>query len=120
MISLFVTGLLAWVVMRYNRKSEPNILRTFTHNSPLEVAWTVVPIVILVVHRRMVVARPVQAAGNPRRPIITIKVTGYQWYWGYEYVDEGVAFEGYMIGYGEGNMNPDSKVQLEEAGYSRR
>ena len=45
-------------------------------------------------------------------------MTGYQWYWGYEYVDDGVAFESYMIGYGEGNMNPDIKSQLEEAGYS--
>ena len=46
-ISLFVTGLLAWVVIRYNQKRNPTPA-TFTHNSPLEVAWTIGPVVILV------------------------------------------------------------------------
>ena len=46
-IVLFVTGLILWVAFRYNRKSNP-VAAEFTHNSPLEVAWTVVPILILV------------------------------------------------------------------------
>ena len=46
-ITLFVLGLLAYVILRYNSRANPNPA-SFTHNSPLEVAWTVVPIVILV------------------------------------------------------------------------
>lgn len=115
-ISLFVTGLLAYVVLRYNSKTNPNP-STFTHNSPLEVAWTVVPIVILVVIGAWSLPILFKQQEIPEADL-TIKVTGYQWYWGYEYVDDGVAFESYMIGYGEGNMNPDIKFQLEEAGYS--
>ena len=115
-ISLFVTGLLAYVVLRYNSKTNPNP-STFTHNSPLEVAWTVVPIVILVVIGAWSLPILFKQQEIPEADL-TIKVTGYQWYWGYEYVDDGVAFESYMIGYGEGNMNTDIKSQLEEAGYS--
>ncbi|MDG1802085.1 MAG: cytochrome c oxidase subunit II [Paracoccaceae bacterium] len=115
-ISLFVTGLLAYVVLRYNSKTNPTP-STFTHNSPLEVAWTVVPIVILVVIGAWSLPILFKQQEIPEADL-TIKVTGYQWYWGYEYVDDGVAFESYMIGYGEGNMNPDIKSQLEEAGYS--
>ena len=115
-ISLFVTGLLAYVILRYNSKTNPTP-STFTHNSPLEVAWTVVPIVILVVIGTWSLPILFKQQEIPEADL-TIKVTGYQWYWGYEYVDDGVAFESYMIGYGEGNMNPDIKSQLEEAGYS--
>ena len=46
-ITVFVLGLLAYVILRYNRKANP-VPETFTHNSPVEVAWTVIPIVILV------------------------------------------------------------------------
>ena len=106
-ISLFVTGLLAYVVLRYNSKTNPTP-STFTHNSPLEVAWTVVPIVILVVIGAWSLPILFKQQEIPEADL-TIKVTGYQWYWGYEYVDDGVAFESYMIGYGEGNMNPDIK-----------
>lgn len=115
-ISLFVTGLLAYVILRYNSKTNPTP-STFTHNSPLEVAWTVVPIVILVVIGAWSLPILFKQQEIPEADL-TIKVTGYQWYWGYEYVDDGVAFESYMIGYGEGNMNTDIKSQLEEAGYS--
>ena len=46
-ITIFVLGLLGYVILRYNRKANP-VPETFTHNSPVEVAWTVIPIVILV------------------------------------------------------------------------
>ena len=104
-ISLFVTGLLAWVVLKYNRKSNPNPA-TFTHNSPLEVAWTVVPIVILVFIGAFSLPVLFKQQEIPEGDI-HIKVTGYQWYWGYEYVDDGVSFESFMIGEGE----------LEDFGY---
>ncbi len=54
---------------------------------------------------------------------ITIKVTGYQWYWGYEYVDAGFAFDSYMIGQpatgGNYVLTPEVEESLVEAGYSR-
>jgi cytochrome c oxidase subunit 2 len=94
-ITLFVTALLIWVMVRYNRRSNPNPAN-FTHNSPLEVAWTVVPILILVFIGAF--SLPVLFK-QQEIPVgdVTIKVTGYQWYWGYEYVDEGVAFESFLV-----------------------
>ena len=94
-ISLFVVGLLAWVILKFNRKSNPTPA-TFTHNSPLEVAWTVVPIVILVFIGAFSLPVLFEQQEIPEGDI-TIKVTGYQWYWGYEYVDEGVSFESFML-----------------------
>ncbi len=95
-ISLFVTGLLLWVILRYNAKKNPTPA-TFTHNSPLEVAWTVVPIVILVFIGAFSLPVLFNQQEIPEADI-TIKVTGYQWYWGYEYVDEDIEFESYMLG----------------------
>ena len=94
-ISVFVTGLLALVAVRYNRKANANPA-SFTHNSPLEVAWTVVPILILVFIGAF--SLPVLFK-QQEIPVgdVNIKVTGYQWYWGYEYVDEGVSFESFLV-----------------------
>ncbi len=104
-ISLFVTGLLAWVLLRYNSKSNPTPAK-FTHNSPLEVAWTIVPIVVLVVIGAFSLPVLFNQQQIPEGDI-NIKVTGYQWYWGYEYTDEAIAFDSFMIGEGE----------LEDFGY---
>ncbi|HMO72606.1 MAG TPA: cytochrome c oxidase subunit II [Paracoccaceae bacterium] len=120
-ISLFVTGLLAWVVVRYNSKSNPRPA-TFTHNSPLEVAWTVVPIVILVFIGAFSLPVLFKQMEIPEADV-TIKVTGYQWYWGYEYVDEGFAFDSYMIGSpatgGDNRLSPGVEAQLTAAGYQK-
>jgi cytochrome c oxidase subunit II len=115
-ITLFVTGLLAFVILRFNSRVNPNPAG-FTHNSPLEVAWTVVPIVILVFIGAFSLPVLFKQQEIPEADL-TIKVTGFQWYWGYEYVDEGVAFDSFMIGYGEGNLNDGIREQLYEAGYS--
>ena len=106
-ITLFVTGLMIWVFIRYNSKANPTP-KTFTHNSPLEVAWTIVPILILVVIGAYSLPILFKQQEIPEADI-TIKVTGYQWYWGYEYVDDGVAFESYML----------ARDELEENGYSQ-
>ena len=96
-IVIFVTGLLAIVIVRYNRRSNPTPA-TFTHNSPLEVAWTIVPVFILVVIGAF--SLPVLFNQQEIQECeITIKVTGYQWYWNYEYVDDAVAFDSYMLGH---------------------
>lgn len=120
-IVIFVTALLIYVMVRFNRKSNPTPAR-FTHNSPLEVAWTLIPIVILV------------SIGAFSLPIlfkqqeipvgeVTIKATGNQWYWSYEYVDEGISFDSYMIGSpatgGTNMMTPEVEAQLVAAGYSK-
>ncbi|MCI5060893.1 MAG: cytochrome c oxidase subunit II [Alphaproteobacteria bacterium] len=95
-IVIFVTALLIWVAIKYNAKANPTPSKT-THNVLLEVIWTVVPVVILIV-----VAVPsfklLYYLDRTEEPEMTLKVTGYQWYWGYEYQDtEGVSFLSYMI-----------------------
>ncbi|MCX7286486.1 MAG: cytochrome c oxidase subunit II [Rhodobacterales bacterium] len=120
-IVAFVTALLIYVIVRYNSKSNPTPAR-FTHNSPLEVAWTIVPIVILVFIGAF--SLPVLFE-EQRIPVgdVTIKATGFQWAWAYEYVDEGVAFESYMIGSpstgGDNMLTPEVEKELVEAGYTR-
>jgi len=115
-ITIFVTALLIWVMIRYNQKRNPKP-STFTHNSPLEVAWTIVPIIILVFIGAFSLPILFKQQEIPEGDI-TIKVTGNQWYWNYEYVDEGFDFDSFMIGYNEGNLNEGIIAQLEEAGYS--
>ncbi len=115
-IVIFVVGLLAWVILRYNRRMNPKPA-TFTHNSPLEVAWTVVPIIILVFIGAYSLPVLFKQQEMPEADI-NIKVTGYQWYWGYEYVDDGVAFDSYMIGAGVNMLTPEVSAELAEAGYS--
>lgn len=87
-ICLLVLGLLAWCVIRYNKKSNP-IPAKWAHNTPVEVIWTVVPVLIL-----MVIAifsfRLLFAYHDMPKPDLTIKATGYQWYWGYEYPDQKI------------------------------
>ncbi len=90
-ISLFVLGLLVYVMMRFNEKANPTPSK-LTHHTGLEVAWTVIPIVILVV-----LAIPSFDLLNKQLRIpaadVTVKVTGKQWYWSYEYPkDQGGGF----------------------------
>jgi cytochrome c oxidase subunit 2 len=105
-ITLFVTGLMAWIVIRFNKKSNPTP-STFTHNSPLEVAWTIIPVVILVFIGAFSLPVLFKQQEIPAADI-NIKVTGYQWYWGYEYTDDEVYFESYML----------AEEDLEDYGYS--
>lgn len=84
-ITLFVLGLLIWVMVKFNAKANPVPSKT-THHTGLEIAWTVVPILILVALAipsfRLLYEEMVVPPAD-----VTIKVTGYQWYWGYEYTD---------------------------------
>ncbi|WP_370363023.1 cytochrome c oxidase subunit II [Limimaricola litoreus] len=114
-ITLLVTGLLAFVILRYNKKANPKPA-VFTHNSPLEIAWTIVPIVILIFIGAFSLPVLFDQQEIPEGDV-HIKVTGFQWYWGYEYVDEDVAFESFMIGAGMGNLNEEILAELNEAGY---
>ncbi|HKK98499.1 MAG TPA: cytochrome c oxidase subunit II [Marivita sp.] len=120
-IVLFVTALLAYCIVRYNRRANPNPA-SFTHNSPIEIAWTVGPILILVFIGAFSLPVLFKQQEIPESDL-TIKVTGYQWYWGYEYVGEDLAYDGYMIGSpftgGDNRMSPEVEEQLIEAGYTR-
>lgn len=86
-IAAFVLILLLYVIVRYNSKMNP-VPSTTTHNTPLEVVWTLVPILILASiavpsFKLLYYSDKTADAG------LTVKVTGYQWYWGYEYPDNG-------------------------------
>lgn len=96
-IVIFVVALLAIVIVRYNKRANPTPAK-FTHNTPVEVAWTLIPVVILVFIGAFSLPTLFKQQEIPEGDI-HIKVTGYQWYWGYEYTDvEDVAFDSYMIG----------------------
>jgi len=86
-ITLFVAALLVWVMVRYNSRRNPSPSQT-SHNTVLEIAWTVVPVLILVI-----IAIPsfrlIYYQDRTPNPDLTIKVTGHQWYWEYSYPDQG-------------------------------
>lgn len=86
-ISVFVLGLMLWVVFRY-RSAAVETPSSTTHNFTIEVVWTLLPAVIL-----LGIAFPsfrlLANQYNPPKADVTVKVTGYQWYWGYEYPDYG-------------------------------
>lgn len=95
-IVLLVLGLLIWVMVRYNEKANP-IPSKVTHNTLLEVAWTVVPVLILLVIS-VPSFRLLYAQHEFPTPDLTIKATGHQWYWNYTYVDNGgFNFNSYMV-----------------------
>ncbi|QMW22640.1 cytochrome c oxidase subunit II [Sandaracinobacteroides saxicola] len=86
-ISLFVLGLLAWVVIRYRAAANPTPSTT-THNFTIEVIWTLLPALILV----FIAVPSFRLLANqydPPKADVTIKATGHQWYWSYEYPDYG-------------------------------
>jgi len=115
-ISLFVVFLLGYVIFKFNRKANPEP-SSFTHNTPVEVAWTVVPIVILVFIGAFSIPVLFKQQVIPDGDI-NIKVTGYQWYWGYEYTDHGFGFDSMLIGDGK-VLTPEVEAELVEAGYSK-
>jgi len=95
-ISAFVLALLLIVILRFNARANPTPSRT-THNTPIEILWTIVPVIILAL-----IAVPsfrllfVQLEVPP--PDLTVKVTGKQWFWSYSYPDNGnFEFDSLMV-----------------------
>ena len=86
-IVLFVLVLLAVIVLRFNARANPTPSRT-THNSFLEVAWTIVPVIILVAIAVPSFRLLFLEVDNPQ-PDLTVKATGKQWFWSYSYPDNG-------------------------------
>ena len=104
LITVFVLALLIIVMVRFNAKRNPVPSKT-THNTLIEVVWTVVPVLILVV-----IAIPsfrlLYLGDRVENPEMTLQVRGYQWYWGYQYPDQQVdEYASYMI--------PDDEIDLE-------
>ncbi len=95
LISLFVLALLVYTCLRFRESKNPNPSKT-THNTVIEVLWTVIPVVILVV-----IAVPsfklLYYMDRTDETDMVVKVTGAQWYWTYEYPKEELAFDSYMI-----------------------
>jgi cytochrome c oxidase subunit 2 len=87
-ISLFVLVLLLLVIVRYNRRANPVPSKT-SHNTLIEVIWTVVPAIILAVIAFPSIILLQRQYEAPPADALTVKVTGYQWYWGYTYPDNG-------------------------------
>lgn len=95
-ISLFVLALLVIVVVKYNAKVNPTPSRT-THNTTIEVLWTVIPVLILVVVAIPSFKLLYQSDVVPKTDM-TIKAIGNQWYWTYEYPDNGkFSFDSNMV-----------------------
>jgi cytochrome c oxidase subunit II len=96
-ISLFVAGLLFYCVVRFNKKANP-VAAKFTHNTTLEVVWTLIPVLILVFISLFSFPLLYKADQIPAKVDLTIKVTGHQWYWSYEYPDQkGISFDANML-----------------------
>ncbi|MGA9866619.1 MAG: cytochrome c oxidase subunit II [Acetobacteraceae bacterium] len=101
-ITLFVGSLLAWVIWRYNAKRHP-VPTTTSHNTVVEIAWTVIPILILVA-MAIPSFRLVYYEDRTDNPDLTVKVTGHQWYWEYTYPElKNLDFSSYIV--------PDDKLK---------
>ena len=100
-ITLLVLALLIWIAVRYNKRANP-VPAKWSHNTVIEVIWTVVPVLILV-GISLFSFRLLFAYHDMPDPDLTVKVTGNQWNWAYEYPDQGVAE--YIS-----NMTPEDKA----------
>jgi cytochrome c oxidase subunit II len=110
LITVFVLGLLVYVIWRFNERRNPVPSRT-SHNTVIEMLWTVVPVLILVI-----IAIPsfklMYYMDRVPNPEMTIKVTGHQWYWSYEYPDQdGLAFDSNVIP--DAELKPGQKRLLD-------
>jgi cytochrome c oxidase subunit 2 len=110
LITIFVLGLLLYVILRFNNRRHPVATRT-SHNTVIEMLWTVVPVLILVI-----IAIPsfklMYYMDRVPNPNMTIKVTGHQWYWSYEYPDQGgLAFDSNLIP--DADLKPGQKRLLD-------
>jgi len=110
LITAFILGLLVYVILRFNHRKNPAPSRT-SHNTVVEMLWTVVPVLILVI-----IAIPsfklMYYMDRVQNPEMTIKVTGHQWYWSYEYPDQdGLSFDSNIIP--EAELKPGQKRLLD-------
>ena len=94
-ISVFVLFLMLYACVRFRASANPNPSKR-THNVTVEVLWTLIPCLILIVMAVPSFKILYKQDAIPKADI-TVKAIGYQWYWGYEYPDENIFFDSYMI-----------------------
>ncbi|MGM0585754.1 MAG: cytochrome c oxidase subunit II [Pseudomonadota bacterium] len=119
-ITVFVMVLMAYVILRFRKSANPRPA-TFTHNSLVEVVWTVGPILILVAIAIPSLQLLAKQTTIPEADL-TIKATGNQWFWTYEYPDHEIIFDAYMVGYGYKDFDTamaEAGDELEEYGVTR-
>lgn len=124
-IVIFVTALLLYVIFRFRSSANPMPAR-FTHNTPIEIAWTLIPVVILVTIGAFSLPTLFKELEIPKGDV-TIKVTGNQWYWTYQYAEDKLTFDSNMLGNevtsadGARPYMMDDKMEalLKKAGYTR-
>lgn len=107
LITLFVAGLMAYAFIKHNAKANPEPA-TFTHNTRIEVAWTIVPLIILMGIGAFSLPVLFRQQTIPEADVV-VKATGYQWYWGYEYPEEGISYDSFML----------AEDELADYGYAR-
>jgi cytochrome c oxidase subunit 2 len=109
LISIFVLGLLVYVCIKFREKPDVKPSKT-SHNTLIEIIWTVVPVLILVV-----IAVPsfkLLYLTEADKPVdMVVKVSGAQWYWNYEYPDEEISFDSYIVA--EEDLKGDQKRMLD-------
>ena len=94
-IAIFVISLMAYISVRFSAKNNPTPSKN-THNTLLEITWTVIPVLILVIIAIPSFKLLYFSHFNPNTEM-TIKAIGHQWYWSYEYPDHGIAFDSNIL-----------------------
>lgn len=105
-VTLLVVLLLLFVILRFNQRANPVPAR-FTHNTPLEIAWTLVPVLLLISIGVFSLPALFRSQEMPADADVVVKAIGHQWYWSYEYPNEGLEFDALML----------AKEDLAENGY---
>lgn len=96
-VTIIVMALLIYVMVKFNAKANPTPAK-FSHNVLVEVVWTAIPVLILIVIAIPSFRLLYKEDVTPANVDLTVKVTGHQWYWSYEYPDhEGIEFQGLML-----------------------
>ncbi|WP_295043591.1 cytochrome c oxidase subunit II [uncultured Paracoccus sp.] len=106
-VTLVVCALLLFAILRFNSRANP-VPAKFTHNTPLEIAWTLVPVLILVAIGAFSLPALFRSQEMPADPDVVIKAIGNQWYWSYEYPENGISFDSIML----------AKEELADYGYN--
>jgi cytochrome c oxidase subunit II len=112
-ITLIVLVLMLWVIFRYRRSANPVPSRT-THNTMVEVVWTLVPVLILII----IAVPSIRLLANqysPPEADLTVKVIGNQWYWTYEYPDHGIEVTSNMLPE-QANSEPGARFRTDADG----
>jgi cytochrome c oxidase subunit 2 len=114
-ITVFVMALLLWVIVRYNKRANPTP-RKFSHNTTVEILWTVVPVIILVfiAYRSFPLLYEQDVMPDvPEAQVVDIKVYGRQWFWSYIYGEGDNAVEY------DSNMIPDADIDASKGQITR-